>query len=223
LLLGASVVASAQEGAPIPSPAEPGVVAYTIALNGENEVPPVSTSATGTAEVIYYPDISTLSWSIVYEGLSGPATAAHFHGPAGAGENAEVVIPLGESLASPIIGEVVLTEELIAMLDVGDLYLNIHTEANPGGEIRGQLSFTSDLIRELQTLLTQQGFDPEGIDGILGPMTRASVTEAQQSFGLPADGEPTVSLLIRLRAVVGAEAVVPEPAAPGDEVVLPAP
>ena len=55
------------------------------------------------------------------------------------GENAGVLVPLSGDLTAPIAGETTLSPEIAAQLLDGLLYLNIHTGANPGGEIRGHL------------------------------------------------------------------------------------
>ena len=77
---------------------------------------------------------------VTYSGLSGPVTAGHFHGPAAACANAGVVVPFTGSMASPIQGQAVLTEAQMADLVAGKWYANLHTAANPGGEIRGQVT-----------------------------------------------------------------------------------
>ncbi|MFY3740847.1 MAG: hypothetical protein HMLIMOIP_001292 [Candidatus Nitrosomirales archaeon] len=91
------------------------------------------------------PSNNELSWSIEFSGLSGPATAAHFHGPANAGTNAGVQVNIGEvsGLVSPMEGSAELTPEQASSLLEGLLYINIHTQANPDGEIRGQVSCES--------------------------------------------------------------------------------
>jgi hypothetical protein len=109
----------------------------TIALNGANEVPPKSPAGTGTAKVTLEGNV--LKWTVTYEGMTGPVTAAHFHGPAAAGSNAGVVVPFVPPLASPITGTVNLTAAQVADLQAGLWYINLHTAANPGGEIRGQV------------------------------------------------------------------------------------
>ena len=75
---------------------------------------------------------------MTYSGLSGPAAGAHFHGPGEAGKNAGIVLPF-PSPTSPIKGSQVLTEAQAADLLAGKWYVNVHTAANPGGEIRGQM------------------------------------------------------------------------------------
>jgi len=114
-------------------------------LDGSQEVPPVDTDGTGSATMEFDPSNNELSWSIEFSGLSGPATAAHFHGPAAAGANAGVQVNIGEvsGLVSPMEGSAELTPEQASSLLEGQLYINIHTEANPDGEIRGQVSCES--------------------------------------------------------------------------------
>ena len=85
------------------------------------------------------PRSKKLTYTVTYKDLSGPATAAHFHGPAAAGANAGVVVPAAAPLASPIKGEATLTDAQAADLAAGRWYFNVHTAANPPGEIRGQV------------------------------------------------------------------------------------
>jgi CHRD domain len=111
---------------------------YTVELSGANTNPPIETEATGTAEVTFDPATRVLTWSVTVEGLSGDATAAHFHGPAAADANAGVVVPIDHAVM-PMAGEATLTEEQATQLTDGLWYINVHTAANPGGEIRGQV------------------------------------------------------------------------------------
>lgn len=106
-------------------------------LTGASEVPAVDTAATGKAEVTVDTEAKTISWKVTTEGLSGDPTAAHIHGPAAAGENADPVIDLSAALAD---GSGEITDEQIADLEAGNYYVNVHTEANGDGEIRGQLA-----------------------------------------------------------------------------------
>jgi hypothetical protein len=64
--------------------------------SGAQQVPPVQTGANGTADLNYDPATRMLTWSVTYNGLSGPATMAHFHGPAVEGKNGPPVIWLAE-------------------------------------------------------------------------------------------------------------------------------
>ena len=109
-------------------------------LDGKAEVPPNSSAGKGTAEIDYDAASKKLSWKVTYSGLSGPATAAHFHGPAEAGKNAGVKVPIPNATSSPAEGSAVLTDEQAADLTAGKYYVNVHTAANPGGEIRGQVT-----------------------------------------------------------------------------------
>ena len=79
-----------------------------------------------------------LTYDMEYSGLTGPVTAAHLHGPADPGANAPVLVPF-QAAPSPIKGTATLTDAQVADLMAGKMYANIHTAANPGGEIRGQM------------------------------------------------------------------------------------
>ena len=114
--------------------------AMSARLSGANEVPPTATSASGSVEASLDKKSNELSWTVTYSGLSGPATGAHFHGPAMPGANAGVVVPLTGGMASPMKGKSTLTAAQAADLLAGKWYMNVHTTANPGGEIRGQVN-----------------------------------------------------------------------------------
>jgi hypothetical protein len=111
---------------------------FSGSMNAASEVPPNMTRGSGLAEAWLNKDTNVLKYKIVYTGLSGPATAAHFHGPATAGANAGVALPFANP-ESPIEGQATLTTTQAADLMAGRWYANIHTAANPNGEIRGQL------------------------------------------------------------------------------------
>jgi len=121
------------------SPALAETVTLKATLNGTSEVPPTDSKATGTATATYDSATKVLTYTITYSGLSGDAAAAHFHGPAAAGANAGVAVPIAAPLASPIKGTATLNDGQANDLTAGKWYINIHTAANKGGEIRGQL------------------------------------------------------------------------------------
>ena len=115
------------------------MVAMSTQLRAANEVPPNASQASGTVDAVLNKDTNLLRWKVNYTGLSGPATMAHFHGPAAAGANAGVVWPWASPVTSPMEGSATLTPAQVAELVAGRWYANIHTAANPGGEIRGQM------------------------------------------------------------------------------------
>ena len=113
---------------------------YTATLTGASEVPPKTTGGTGTLQASLDTTTKILTYTLTYSGLSGPATAGHIHAPAAVGANAGVAVPFTPS-ASPMTGTTKpLTDAQIKDLDTGMAYANIHTAANPGGEIRGQIA-----------------------------------------------------------------------------------
>jgi hypothetical protein len=134
LLAGTIALAACNSMSSAPKPATFGAT-----LNGANEVPANATTGKGDATVSLDKATKTLSWNVTYSGLTGNATAAHFH-PAAPGANANPVIPIATgSVPNPAVGTAVLTDAQIADLTAGKWYINIHTQANPGGEIRGQV------------------------------------------------------------------------------------
>ena len=108
-------------------------------LDGKSETPANTSAGKGTAEIDYDAATKKMTYKLTYSGLSGPATAAHFHGPAEPGKNAGVEVPIANAGTSPVSGSATLTEAQAADLTGGKMYVNVHTAANPGGEIRGQV------------------------------------------------------------------------------------
>ena len=116
-----------------------GEVKYSAKLDGASETPANDSKGTGKLEAQFDTSSKTLAWTITYSGLSGPATAAHFHGPAPVGKSAPPLVPIGGALASPIKGSAKLTDAEARALTEGMMYFNVHTAAHKPGEIRGQL------------------------------------------------------------------------------------
>lgn len=107
-----------------------------VTLSGANEVPPVTTSATGEG-TISIADDGTVSGSVTTKGM--PGTAAHIH-LAAAGQNGPVIVPFtkdGDTYKASAGAK--LNADQMKAFKAGDLYFNVHSAANPGGEIRGQL------------------------------------------------------------------------------------
>jgi hypothetical protein len=121
------------------SPALAETMHFKASLSGPAETPPTDSKGTGTVDATYDDATKTLAWTINYSGLSGPALAAHFHGPAAAGTAAPIEVPLTGSLDSPVKGSATLTDAQAKDLTSGMMYFNIHTAAHKPGEIRGQM------------------------------------------------------------------------------------
>ena len=123
---------------------------YIATLKGTNEVPPNASPASGSAFIIYDDVANTLSISGSFSGLVAPLTAGHFHGPALPGANASVIhgfpalptpggLPLGSTSGTWSDVWVGLTATQVGYLTAGKIYVNLHSQAFPGGEIRGQV------------------------------------------------------------------------------------
>ena len=113
-------------------------LAADLKLTGASEVPPVDTPATGAGTITIAAD-GSVSGSVKTTGIEG--TMAHIH-LAPAGKNGGVIVPLakgpdGTWLVPP---GAKLTPEQLASYKAGDLYVNVHSEAHKGGEIRAQLT-----------------------------------------------------------------------------------
>jgi hypothetical protein len=110
----------------------------TVMLTGGQEVPPVSTAATAKSTVRVASDKS-VSGSITTTGIV--STAAHIH-IAAAGVNGPVIVPLTKTADNEfrVPSGALLTDEQYAAYRAGNLYVNVHSAAYPGGEIRAQLS-----------------------------------------------------------------------------------
>jgi hypothetical protein len=109
-------------------------------LGGSHEVPAKDVAGTGTLTATLDTDTGELKYRVIFNGLTGPVTAAHFHGPAAEGANAKPQVPVKTNpIESPLEGTATLSPEQSKDLLDGKWYFNLHTAANPGGEIRGQV------------------------------------------------------------------------------------
>jgi hypothetical protein len=129
-----------------------GILGFNASLNGSQETPPTTSNASGTAYAWLDSSLTTLTYRMTYANLSAPFTASHFHlGSFGkAGGVIEAITPnfIGTTAAGTWPN---LPDSIVIHLIKGDLYLNVHSTANPAGEIRGQvwmnngIGFTADL------------------------------------------------------------------------------
>ena len=135
LLLMAIVLGSCKKSSTMPAST---TITFNATLTGASETPANASTATGSATFTYNTITYVLSGSVTFAGIT--ATAAHIH-YATAGVAGPVVFPLGTApLTSPInFTSSPLTTTQIAELLANQFYVNIHSAAHPGGEIRGQL------------------------------------------------------------------------------------
>jgi hypothetical protein len=108
-------------------------------LKASDEVPPNDSKGTGQVTATFDTGTKMLTWKGSYKDLTGPATAAHFHGPGEPGKNAGVAVPIVPN-TSPFEGSATLTDAQESDMMAGRWYVNVHTATNKGGEIRGQLT-----------------------------------------------------------------------------------
>ena len=155
ILLGAVAVASIATftacGSDTATTTTPTSITYISTLNGANERPPNASTATGSATYVLKGNILTYTVSVT--GLSGPSTAAHIH-VGGAAVAGGVIFPFVNGavatgtvtsgtidLTQPVVNgtSIMSGDSLKVLLNTGNAYTNVHTQANPGGEVRGQI------------------------------------------------------------------------------------
>ena len=137
LAIGAALFAAAQMAAIVAPRAE--MIHYKATLAGAAETPPTNSKGAGTLAATFDTASKKLEWTVDYSGLTGPAIAAHFHGPAPVGKAAPIEVPLKAPLDSPMKGSATLTDAQAKDLMDGNMYFNIHTAEHKPGEIRGQM------------------------------------------------------------------------------------
>jgi hypothetical protein len=108
-----------------------------VTLSGMQEVPAVTSSATGSATITIAPD-QTVSGSVTTNGVDG--TMAHIH-LAPLGQNGPVIVPMTKTAENiwSIPAGAKLTDAQYQSFKDGNLYINVHSATNKSGEIRGQL------------------------------------------------------------------------------------
>jgi hypothetical protein len=116
-----------------------GPQALKVSLTGAQEIPPVTTSASGSGDITIMAD-HTVSGRITTVGIV--STVAHFHQAPAPGQNGPVILPLKKTDDNTyVVPEgAKLTDAQYASYKAGNLYINVHSAAHPGGEIRGQLT-----------------------------------------------------------------------------------
>jgi hypothetical protein len=121
------------------TPAMAATVNMKADLKATSEVPPTDSKGTGSVTATFDTASKKLSWKGTVSGLSGPATAAHFHAGE-AGKNGGVAVPIAGADKGSFEGSATLTDAQAEELMSGKWYVNVHTAANKAGELRGQLT-----------------------------------------------------------------------------------
>ncbi|MCB0577394.1 MAG: CHRD domain-containing protein, partial [Saprospiraceae bacterium] len=142
---------------------ELGPLAFETILNGAQETPPVTTLASGVAVAALSPKLDTLTYYIGATGLT--PTAAHFHKAAPGAAGGVVVALQTTAIANFYSAKIAVDEVFVTDLLNGNIYVNVHTVANPGGEIRGQME---PLLRRVYAfdLCSDQEVPPNASTGI---------------------------------------------------------
>ena len=121
---------------------------FEATLDALQNVPPTASTATGTAVLILNDAETEVSYVVTYDGLDGAEQGSHFH-MAPPGSNGSILHPL--PVGTPKFGVWPVGTHDLADLLAGNVYINIHTNLYPGGEIRGNLGqSTTDVILELE-------------------------------------------------------------------------
>ena len=152
-LIRTVVVVAVTAWALAPNTGQATLIPLGVAMDGAQANAGVGTGSpgTGTATVTLDDATFVLSWSITWSGLIGTPTAMHFHGPALPNQNAGVQVGTGV-VGPPVFGNAVISASQEADLLAGLWYLNLHTTAFPGGEIRGQVLSQTSSVPEPSTL-----------------------------------------------------------------------
>lgn len=138
------------DSTPAPAAQNPATVVRSAALTGAQEVPPTGATGTGRGAVVVNPTTMEITGGITFSGLTAAPIGAHIHQLdtniiitlVQAADNATATIPAGTTLTSAQYAELL----------AGYLYFNVHTPANPNGEIRGQITGTTGVTAGLATL-----------------------------------------------------------------------
>ncbi len=178
------VDAAAPDAAP---PDDADIGAFTVVLAGENEVPPVATPASGEVVAVLEGDVLTVTGEfsdLEADLLEVAGSSAHIH-EGDVDENGPIVFNLEvtttDERSGTLDGTFDLTSEQRSLFEDGLLYMNIHTELNPGGELRGQL------------IPEQPVFDP--VDAIFD----AELSPENETHEVVSDGSGTATAIVRGR------------------------
>jgi hypothetical protein len=178
-------------------------------LTGTEEVPANDSTGTGILEADYDSETNILNFTVTYDGLTGEATAAHFHGPAAPGENAPPTLPVEGDLASPISGTATLTDAQEAELLAGQWYLNLHTAQYPDGELRGQVLQTA-ASGEISTLPADSSMSSMD-SSAMSSMDSSAMDSISSSIDVSTSVSVSVDPSVSVSASIDPSVSVPDP------------
>ncbi|MBS1792731.1 MAG: CHRD domain-containing protein [Acidobacteria bacterium] len=195
---------------------------FTANLTGAQEVPGVATTATGYARIVVNEGAGTLTFRVVFSGLSSNQTASHIHAPAAIGASAGVAINFGAvgGTSGTITGSTTITPTQLAQLRQHLGYVNVHSVNFPGGEIRGQLGVQRPVDNDGDgrtdfSVLRFPTVTPPGVSPITywnqnstGTVQNAAWGDANRDFPAPGDydGDGVTDIaLYRNGATAGAQ------------------
>ena len=141
---------------------------FAARMNGAQSVPAVTTNAVGVTTIMLNETMDSICVSVSVNGLSGAITGIHIH-EAAMGANGGVVTDLGSGINGNLVTlKLPLTSAMLDKMMMGMYYVNVHTAANPGGEIRGQISMEADILYRAWCDTMQQnhsvtGANPTGL------------------------------------------------------------
>jgi hypothetical protein len=150
--LSAALIASLLLGVATAIPAAATIITLKSTMDGAQANAGAGTGSPGTGSAtMFFNDVTNdFSWNISWSNLQAPVTVAHFHGPASPNQNAGVQVNfLGIAPGNPSIGATTINNTQAADLLAGLWYINIHTNAFPGGEIRGQVQIPEPTVISL--------------------------------------------------------------------------
>ena len=159
---------------------------FQASLDESQNVPPTGSPATGTATVVLNDTQDQALITLNFAGLVAPQNNAHVHGPAPVGLNAGAIFGLPLGTFTNLVWN--LSPADVANLYAGLLYINVHSDVHPGGEIRGQL-------------VPPPGGPPVSVGGVVGLLGSDPAPQATSSSGSDS------TLLIALSAAVAATAM----------------
>lgn len=158
---------------------------FSLDPSGAEVLPPSTSAGFGAGTVVLDREADTLTWRLTVGDLTGTETAAHLHGPSSAGQGAPVLVDLGAGATKD--GSWSFPAGLEEALAAGEAYVDVHTDAFPAGELRGQL------VRRAEDAAFTLALSKQGAQGSNSPATGSGYLHAdilinRLRFGIAEEG-----------------------------------